>query len=221
MESNTINDNELNMLETTELLPWLKEHVVNDSCDVIFIATDRLLELAEDNEKLNESLHKADAVFPGSNLKIGDNEENEIEENVEDTCNINEEFIAEIANDSEADKLSVMVMTNDSGLASLCEDRINNSFDNFEYAGHYLFADEIDDDLVINDINAILPDILLCSFDSPLQEEWIIENKSKMNVKLCVALSGDTSELLFKKESGIRWITRIFSKQGVFGLNML
>ena len=98
MESNTINDNELNMLETTELLPWLKEHVVNDSCDVIFIATDRLLELAEDNEKLNESLHKADAVFPGSNLKIGDNEENEIEENVEDTCNINEEFIAEIAN---------------------------------------------------------------------------------------------------------------------------
>lgn len=221
MESSTINDNELNMLETSELLPWLKEHVVNDSCDVIFIATDRLLELAEEDEKLNESLHKADAVFPGANLKIGDREEDEVEENVEDTCKINEEFIAEIAKDPEIDKLSVMVMTNDSGLASLCEERINYSFDNFEYAGQYLFADEIDDDLVINDINAIVPDILLCSFDSPLQEEWIIENKSKMNVKLCVALSGDTSELLFKKETGIRWITRIFGKQGVFGLNML
>lgn len=218
MESNTINNNELNMLETTELLPWLKEHVLNDSCDVIFIATDRLLKLAEDDEKLNDSLCKADAIFPGSNLKISDEE---VEEDKEDTCNINEKFIEEIANDSEIDKLSVMVMTNDSGLVDLCEERINNSFENFEYAGQYLFADEIDDDLVINDINATLPDILLCSFDTPLQEEWIIENKSKMNVKLCIALSGDTSELLFKKETGIRWITRIFSKQGVFGLNIL
>lgn len=221
MESNTINSNEVNMLETAELLPWLKEHVLNDSCDVIFIATDRLLQLAEEDEKLMDSLHKADAVFPGANLKICDNEENELQEDVEDTCNINEKFLAEIANDSEIDKLTVMVMSNDISLASLCEERIKNSFDNFEYTGHYIFEEEIDDDAVINDINANLPDILLCSFDSPLQEEWIIENKSKMNVKLCVALSGDTSELLFKKESSIKWITRLFSKQGVFGLNIL
>ena len=122
----------------------------------------RLLKLAEDDEKLNDSLCKADAIFPGSNLKISDEE---MEEDKEDTCNINEKFIEEIANDSEIDKLSVMVMTNDSGLVDLCEERINNSFENFEYAGQYLFADEIDDDLVINDINATLPDILLCSFD--------------------------------------------------------
>ena len=227
MESNATSIGELNILENTELLPWLKESVLNDSCDVLFVVTDKILELAEEDESLKDNLLKAEAIFPSSNIKIGDNGENEEYENVEDsiedvdTCNINEEFMAQIIDEADSDKLDVMILTNDVAFANTCRTSIDNTLDNFNYIGEYVFEEEIDDDLVINDINAHLPDIVFCAFDSPLQEQWIIENKSKMNIKLCVALSGDAKDVLMKKGTNVKWIARLFGKQGMFGLNVL
>lgn len=226
MEGRATSINELNILENTELLPWLKESILNESCDVLFVVTDRILEIAADDDSLRENLLRAEAIFPSSNIKIGDmyeGEECNLDENIDgqDACNINEEFIAELAVDADSQKLDVMIMTNDERLAQTCKFNIEQNLDDFNYIGEYVFQQEIDDDLVINDINTHLPDILFCVFDSPLQEQWLIENKSKMGAKLCVALCGDAKDVLMKKGSNLKWITRLFSKQGVFGLNIL
>ena len=44
MESNSVEDIKLNIIDTTELLSWLQESMLDDSCDVIFIATDKLID---------------------------------------------------------------------------------------------------------------------------------------------------------------------------------
>ena len=114
-----------------------------------------------------------------------------------------------------------MVMTDDNCFSDIVKEKMDSLSDSFQYIGEYVFENEIDDDLVINEINANLPDILLCSFNSPLQEKWIIENKSKMNVKLCMALSGNDGNFILKRDSNLKWITRLFSKTHIFGINIL
>ena len=228
MESNSVEDIKLNIIDTTELLSWLQESMLDDSCDVIFIATDKILESVEVNEELKRHMAMADAIFPSANIKILDNEEalvvEEKESNGEeviDTYNIDEKFVTEITENAVLEKLRFMVMTDDSCFSDIVKEKMESLSDSFKYIGEYVFENEIDDDLVINEINANLPDILLCSFDSPLQEKWIIENKSKMNVKLCMALSGNDGNFILKKDSSLKWITRLFSKSHIFGINIL
>ena len=228
MESNSVEDIKLNILDTTELLSWLRDSMLDDSCDVIFIATDKLLENAEVDEELKKNLLMADAIFPSANIKILDNEEAVIVEEKEnngeevtDTYNLDEKFVTEITENAELEKLSIMVMTDDTNFAEIIRDKMESLSDSFQYIGEYVFENVIDDDLVINEINASLPDILLCSFNSPLQEKWIVENKSKMNVKLCMALSGNDGNFIIKKDSSLKWITRLFSKSHIFGINIL
>ena len=75
MESNSVEDIKLNIIDTTELLSWLQESMLDDSCDVIFIATDKILESVEVNEELKRHMAMADAIFASANIKILDNEE--------------------------------------------------------------------------------------------------------------------------------------------------
>ena len=228
MESNSVEDIKLNILDTTELLTWLQDSMLDNSCDVIFIATDKLLENAKVDDELKMNLLMADAIFPSANIKILDNEEAVIVEEKEnngeevvDTYNLDEKFVTEITENAELEKLSVMVMTDDNCFSDIVKEKMDSLSDSFQYIGEYVFENEIDDDLVINEINANLPDILLCSFNSPLQEKWIIENKSKMNVKLCMALSGTDGNFILKRDSNLKWITRLFSKTHIFGINIL
>ena len=50
-------------------------------------------------------------------------------------------------------------------------------------------------------------------------ENLLIDNK--MNVKLCMALSGNDGNFILKRDSNLKWITRLFSKTHIFGINIL
>lgn len=237
MESNSVEDVKIDILDTTELLPLIKECISNDSCNVIFVATDKILEMSELDEELKSNLAKADAVFPSANIKIQDSEDSAVKDNkisekvnenvvieepldneVNDTYSIDEKLVTEITSDTDIEKLSIMVMTDDVSFSEVVKNKIDGLSETFDFVGEYVFDNEIEDDLVINDINANLPDILLCSFSSPLQEKWVIENKNKMNVKLCLCLSGEVGNSMFKKDTSISWITRLFTKTSLFGI---
>lgn len=41
------------------------------------------------------------------------------------------------------------------------------------------------EEALINDINMKIPDVILLSMDSTEQEEWILNNKSKVNARIC------------------------------------
>ena len=230
MESNSVDEIKLDVVDTTELLPLINEYISNDSCNVIFIATDKILELAELDEELKHNLTLADAVFSSANIKIQDSEENMLkeldtkgdlssdsldnrknEENNEIYC-IDERLVSEITNDTEIENPSIMIMSDDVGFIEVIRNKGEGLSELVDFIGEYIFEDEIDDDLVINEINANLPDILLCSFESPLQEKWLVENRSKMNVKLCLGLSGEVGNSVLKKENRLRWITRLFTR---------
>ena len=56
MESSSMSDSKLNILETTELFPWLQNSISNEACDVMFVTSDKTLEIAEvDKDLKNDS----------------------------------------------------------------------------------------------------------------------------------------------------------------------
>ena len=54
--------------------------------------------------------------------------------------------------------------------------------------GHYCFEENLQDEQIVNTVNTIAPDIILSILPSTLQEEWIVENSSKVNAKLYVGM---------------------------------
>ena len=56
------------------------------------------------------------------------------------------------------------------------------------------------DDLLVNEINAVAPDILIVALQSPFQEEWVMKNSTKLNAKLCIGVGESLQELTGKKE---------------------
>ena len=69
---------------------------------------------------------------------------------------------------------------------------------------------------VIERINKISPDILIIGLSCPLQEEWIHENKNKINYKVILAV-GDGIKIfantkkrgpLFMRKIGLEWLAR-------------
>ena len=131
MESNSVEDIKLNILDTTELLTWLQDSMLDNSCDVIFIATDKLLESAKVDDELKMNLLMADAIFPSANIKILDNEEAVIVEEKEnngeevvDTYNLDEKFVTEITENAELEKLSIMVMTDDTCFSDIVKEKM-------------------------------------------------------------------------------------------------
>lgn len=62
---------------------------------------------------------------------------------------------------------------------------------------------------LINDINTKLPDIILLSMDSTQQEEWLENNKIRLNAKLCLA-AGSVMPLIVRENVPVpAWLKKI------------
>ena len=214
MENDNQIDIELNDYDAETLQGILKEYISNDACNVIFAVTDKNLEMAKDDVEFYECLQKADLLINSSNLKSEDS----IQSN-EAGFDVN--IINQITSDEEIDTLSIMLLTDESEFSESFDNKINEVFKDNEYAeyvGSYVVDDETDDDLIINEINGRIPDVLVCICESPVQEKWIIDNKSKIGVKLILALGGEKEEFMQKKENGIKFLAKMFARQRFFSL---
>ena len=58
-------------------------------------------------------------------------------------------------------------------------------FKNENVLGVYVAEGDVTEEALINDINMKIPDVILLSMDSTEQEEWILNNKSKVNARIC------------------------------------
>ncbi|MDQ0352776.1 N-acetylglucosaminyldiphosphoundecaprenol N-acetyl-beta-D-mannosaminyltransferase [Alkalibacillus filiformis] len=69
-------------------------------------------------------------------------------------------------------------------------DNIKNSYPNLTIAGfHHGYIDSFDP-TVINEVEETQPDFILVALGFPKQEEWIYENKSKLNKGIWVGVGG-------------------------------
>jgi N-acetylglucosaminyldiphosphoundecaprenol N-acetyl-beta-D-mannosaminyltransferase len=71
---------------------------------------------------------------------------------------------------------------------------------------------------IIDNINSSNADILLVALGAPKQEKWIHENKSKLNVKVCIGVGGTLDVFAgkvklapkFFRKNGLEWLYRLY-----------
>ena len=81
--------------------------------------------------------------------------------------------------------------------------------------GHYCFEENLQDEQIVNTVNTIAPDIILSILPSPLQEEWIVENSSKVNAKLYVGM-GNVVETIRMENKKIPSIVQALHAEGIY-----
>ena len=159
------------MIDDRTLYSTISEYLSNDYLNIIFFASNRMIEEAKENEEYRNMLERVDLILsedrnflpdflPGKKLYLlGDNE-------------------AKLKN-----------------FIAWCEEK----FRGITILGAYCVNPELGPELIINEINGLSPDIILAVMDSPVQEIWITNNCTKLDARLCIGLGSIVDSIMGRK----------------------
>ncbi len=61
-----------------------------------------------------------------------------------------------------------------------------SEYENLQIVGSFVGDQKMNDDCLLNDINATCPDVILTAIAPQLQENWILNNVDKLNGRVCI-----------------------------------
>ncbi|MDO5572535.1 MAG: WecB/TagA/CpsF family glycosyltransferase [bacterium] len=208
-----------------ESLRLVSQYLNDAKLDTIcFLSTDILLN-ARENENLKLWLESMDLTIPVS-VEIlnaaGITNRSRLKE-VENGV-FYREFVKRLSNE----KRTMFILTETQSVLDASAEYIEKYASGIQIVGTYVLENLSGDvDSVINDINGAVPDIVLSRLTSPKQEQFVFENKNKINAKIWVALKDtfaakeNTKGLKFEKLSKLiektifrRMVSKYESGQG-------
>lgn len=179
-------DLDVNIMDSDTFNKKVEGYLEDDQLNILLLATSRLFVEAGEKEEFRKMISAADAIVPGEEALLGMYPENALEKG---GVIINYQCLSDLLLYlSKKNYTLYMVARNEKGLQAVK--------DFFEYAAYGIsmvggrVGQELLDEAVINEINGLAPDILLVDLDTPMQEKWIMEHRTKVNTKLCVGLGG-------------------------------
>lgn len=216
------NTRKFELPQKDELNNVVHEYLNSDEVNTVFILSDEVYNLFKQDSAFREKLLFADTLLasntlmardfirsndgkmveiPGQEVDFSPYEYNSFEQvmSVVEECKATVFILTQ--NEKELEKCKMMLKLISPEINSwdrCCEDIKSNS------------------DNLLNDINGIVPDVLMCSFDSPFEEEWILDNKERMNVKMVFGIGPGVSRAMKNKVTFIDYIKKKFRK--IFGI---
>lgn len=167
----------------------------NDGMDIIYLASAITALTADEDEEFAAFVNSCDLVIPGDKnierLVIGKETESKkvitgqrYLERLLTTLNKNEKVIFFIMESSEQLKLA--------------ERMVNKDYPDISYQQDILVADMTaeEQDLIVNNINAVAPDVLVLIQNGKVIQDFIENSRTKMNVKLCLCLENLAGSVL-------------------------
>ncbi len=174
----------IDTLKLEEVLAKTKEFLQDDVLNTIFIVTAETLIEAESNEEFKQLIETADILLPGDKLMLDASiEETEVEEVI-----LNYEFVLNLLDSIALEKRTMFILGKSEKEVKFFEEYLFKVYPNIECVGAFGGDVLAKQEHVINDINAIAPDIILVAIETPRQETWITSNKNKLNSKLCIGV---------------------------------
>ncbi len=177
---------ELRDYSLKEELRMVGQFLNNARLDTIcFLSTDILLNAGED-ENLKLWLESMDLTIPVSAEILhaaGITTRGRIKE-VENSS-FYKEFFKRLSNE----KRTVFILAETENALNASVEILQMNAKDMVIVGTYAFENLSGDaDAIINDINQLAPDVVLSRLSSPKQEQFVYENKNKINAKIWVAL---------------------------------
>jgi len=123
------------------------------------------------------------------------------------------DWVWDLAERASEERLSLFLLGNPPGVADSAAKELQMRFPRLRIAGvqHGYFEKEpqsSENEAVIQRINRLNPDILLVGFCMPIQEKWLTENWSRLNVHIAVTCGALFEYLAGQLRRGPRWMTQ-------------
>lgn len=216
----------VDIVELKELYREVKQYLENEYLNVIFFVTIQMIEKSASDPEYRKLLESSDYLLPGEESVLAaapcpqeQAGQEEIFHNYQCFSRLSEWLGAEEGHISR----NVYYISKTRAETQMLVDYSAEKYPWLKAQGMYCEGMEERDDLLVNEINAIAPDILVIALESPFQEEWVLKNSTKLNARLCIGIGGILEELLEEREKkrGIAWLSRkwkAFTKKIHFNL---
>ncbi|MCH5265875.1 MAG: WecB/TagA/CpsF family glycosyltransferase [Lachnospiraceae bacterium] len=180
-----IMDMEVDMLTQENLQTDAVSYLSDEYLKVVHMISLDYIDTHEKNELVKQVLAQADLVLPGEKTILSAHHVEMLE-----TGGMVVDYHS-LLGLSEllplAEKTFYLVLR-DKKEANAVYRYLSRHFSRENVAGVYVADGNVAEEALINDINTKLPDIVVLSMDSTEQEEWLENNKGKINAKLCLVI---------------------------------
>lgn len=201
-----IMDLELDLLTQETFQEEVASYLSNEYLNIVHMISLDYIDTYDKNELVQQVLEQADLILPGEKAILSAHHVEVLETGgmVVDYHSLQELFEPLAL----ADKTYYLVLRNKKEARAMYR-YMTKYFSKDVVVGVYVADGEVSEETLINDINTKLPDIILLSMDSTEQEEWLKNNKSKLNAKLCL-VAGSILPLIMRDNIHVpEWLGKI------------
>lgn len=181
---------------------WFKkmqQYLSNDHLNIIYFMTVNMIQHGEGNEEYKELIACADYLLPGEDAVLKSYfGEKKLVNGVIMNYRVLEHFFPYL---KQCQKSVFVVYDQNETMKTLHEfigfeypNLVSESFNGLEREG--------ESERIINAINAEAPDVLLLAIATPEQEQWLSENHTKLNAKLCLGIGGVMEAMKKQSDNG-------------------
>lgn len=184
---------DIDIISIEELIKIVKEYLVNDYMNVIFLASQGMIDEAEKDKEFKEIIQKADLILPGDETLLSLHHV--------DTLKmvgmvVNNKAMGRMFEGVMEEEKTAFIVGEDENVYESYRKYLKTKYVNVNIVDYYWGDLENNSELIMNRINSVAPDILFFVAKTPLQEKWIIENSIKLNAKLCLGVGGVIDDIL-------------------------
>lgn len=203
-----------------ELHEQLSLFLTNDTVNTVFILSDEVYSLSLSDEEFCKQLNSADILLASNSLMMREFLKNNVAAVVEldnnkpvalgkYEYNAFDEVIKVLASRNS----TIFVLTQDEKEMEKCNMMLKMDAPDIKSWEKCAEDIQASSETILNEINGIAPDVLICSFDSPLQEKWILGNKDKMNTRMVLGIGPGVSKAKKNKASVFEHFRTFFKKK--------
>ncbi|BCN32654.1 WecB/TagA/CpsF family glycosyltransferase [Anaeromicropila herbilytica] len=201
-----IMDLEVDIISIDYLILNCKGFLTNDSLNIIYLVSTKTIQETMNDEHYIECFQNADFVLPG--------EETVLSLHHVDTLQtqgmiVDYHFLYSMFESITEDEKTVFIVGRNENEIERYKQFNDKNYEHLKIVGSFTEKDLEKEEIVINEINSIAPDILIFAIDSPLQEKWIASNYLKLNAKLCISIGGVIEHILKDNKEIPTWIKKI------------
>lgn len=201
-----IMDINVDLLPNETFRAEIQSYLENDYLDVVHMISLDYIDNYEKNELVRHTLEQAQLVLPGERTILAAHHVDVLETGgiLVDYRGVDE--ILQLLRETDG---TIYLVLRDAKEAKNVYRYVTRYLDSEKIVGVYAADGEVTEEALINDINTNLPDVILLSMDTTAQEEWLDNNRVRMNAKLCVVVGSVMPIFLRENVYVPTWIKKV------------
>lgn len=201
-----IMDIDVDMLSNDVFIDKINEYLTNEKFQVIFFASTEVLNLAVEEEEYRGLVDMAELFLPGEEALLSNHHVDILEAgDMVVSC----KSFGLVLESLKKENRTIFIVSKSASDLELLQSYCMRMQPELRIVGTCVYDASLDDAVVVNEINSYVPDFLLVDLEIGTQEQWIMNQSSQLNAKLCVAIGGVADLIMAQQKQIPRWAKKL------------